>query len=149
LLSIAASTNHDGMNGPNRLASFSWLRVRSILILCYKRSHRFEEKPAPPVLMANAAYQKNDVAPCGRQVGRSRMRQGLLICYKQESTEEFGTNSTDLGEHLILLSVLLSLRFAAAGRSRVERQKKNPALGGVHLFLSPPSPHLSETYSNR
>ncbi len=117
---------------PKRLASFSWLRVRSILILYYKRSHRLEEKPAPPVLMANAAYQKTDVTPCGRQVDRSRMRQGLLICYKRESTEEFGTNSTDLGEHLILLSALLSLRFAAAGRSRVERQKKNPALGGVH-----------------
>ncbi len=53
--------------------------------------------------MANAAYQKTDVAPCGRQVDRPRMRQGLLICYIREAIDEFGTNSTDLGDYLILL----------------------------------------------
>ncbi len=110
---------------PKRLASFSWLRVRSILILCYKRSHRFEEKPAPPVLMANAAYQKTDVTPCGRQVDRPRMRQGLLICYKREADER------SLGAIVNAPSGVLSiyhsgsnlLRCGARGRSRTGTAK--------------------------
>ncbi len=53
--------------------------------------------------MANAAYQKTDVTPCGRQVDKPRMRRGLLICYKREAIDELGTNSTDLGNYLILL----------------------------------------------
>ncbi len=53
--------------------------------------------------MANAAYQKTDVTLCGRQVDRPRVRRGLLICYKREAIDEFGANSTDLGDYLILL----------------------------------------------
>ncbi len=54
-------------------------------------------KSAPPVLIATAAYQEPDVALYGRQV------EGLLICCKRETTDEFGTNSTNLGDDLMLL----------------------------------------------
>ncbi len=60
-------------------------------------------KSAAPVLIATAAYQEPVVALYGRQVHRRQKRQGLLICCKRETTDEFGTNSTDLGDYLILL----------------------------------------------
>ncbi len=57
---------------------------------------------APLVLCATAAYQESDVALYGRQVDRPQKRQGLLICCKRETTDGVGTNSTDLGDYLIL-----------------------------------------------